>query len=191
MANFRFLDDTDAQRQLGVDRITFQELIRAKRLRPVATQGTIQFFRGADIAKLRAELAAENDAVVAAASQAEASALASEAGTDAGEQGVLAPKKKGHEPAMRVHVRLTADLKWYDITEGDLQTWFNQLHPDTYERRKANAQLVIERMQRIITLIDDGQARLHPPAEAQPAPPPRKAASKAKSAAKRKKPDPV
>lgn len=61
---------------------------------------------------------------------------------------------------MRVHVRLTADLKWYDISDADLQAWFDQLHPETYARRRANAVFIMQRMQQIIDLIDAGQARL-------------------------------
>jgi hypothetical protein len=145
---FRFLDDTDAQRQLGVDRITFEALISAQRLRPVSRQGTIQFFRATDIAKLRDALNAE--AANAAAQQA----------AQAAELGASAKKPKQHDPAMRVHLRLQADLKWYDISDHDLQAWFDQLHPDTWERRRAVAQFVKARMEQITALIDAGAARL-------------------------------
>lgn len=158
MSNFRFLDDTDAQRFLGVDRITFQELIRSKRLRPVSGQGTIQFFRAGDVAQLRGELDQE---------LADRQAAESTATTDAeGEAAPTARKKKAQDPAMRVHARMTADLRWYDIPDSDIQAWFDQLHPDTWERRRANAQFVKERMEQIIALIDAGEARLHaPPAD--------------------------
>ena len=161
MSNFRFLDDTDAQRQLGVDRLTFQELIRSKRLRAISGQGTIQFFRAQDVAKLRDELNPESAAEDADATQSMAEGATAD--PDGNEPSVAksAPaKKKGHDPAMRVHLRLTADLKWYDIADSDLQAWFDQLHPDTYERRRANAQFVRERMAQIIALIDAGEARL-------------------------------
>ena len=163
MSNFRFLDDTDAQRQLGVDRLTFQELIRSKRLRPVSGQGTIQFFRVQDVAKLRDELNPESAAEDADATpaMAEGSAATPEGNQPSAMQNAPTPtKKKGHDPAMRVHLRLTADLKWYDIADSDLQAWFDQLHPDTYERRRANAQFVSERMAQIIALIEVGEARL-------------------------------
>jgi hypothetical protein len=175
MSNFRFLDDVDAQRQLGVDRLTFEELLHTKRLRPVSRQGTLSFYRAADIARLRAELypeaEAEDDAVAAASSPASIASAISDAppatldapaptGTPTGATPPPAkPKKKGHEPAMRVHLRLTADLKWYDITDRDLQAWFDQLHPETYARRRANAVFVKQRMEQIIALLDAGQAR--------------------------------
>lgn len=207
MTSFRFLDDVDAQRQLGVDRLTFEELLHTKRLRPVSRQGTLSFYRAADIARLRAELypetEAEDDEAAADATppdddQAQVIALptdpsalpdaalaspprqpqtaskvppAHQEGPEGeaitpspslmgrGPGGGAKPKKKGHDPAMRVHLRLTADLKWYDITDPDLQAWFNQLHPETYARRRANAEFVKQRMEQIIALLDAGQAR--------------------------------
>ncbi len=152
MSNFRFLDDTDAQRLLGVDRITFQELIRTKRLRPISGQGTIQFFRAGDVARLRGELEQE-----LAERQAAAITTAEDGET------ATARKKKAQDPAMRVHARMTADLRWYDIPDSDIQAWFDQLHPETWARRRANAQFVKERMEQIIALIDAGEARLHAP----------------------------
>jgi hypothetical protein len=164
MPTMRFVDDTDAQRQLGVDRLTFEALLREKRLRPVSRQGTIQFFRTADIMRLRAELYPESEAEDAAEAQAvaegSAPAPSSSAAPETAALAATPARKKGHDPAMRVHLRLTADLKWYDISDADLQAWFDQLHPDTYARRRANAEFVKQRMEQIIALIDAGQARL-------------------------------
>jgi hypothetical protein len=152
MGNFRFLDDTDAQRILGVDRLTFQELLRSKRLRPVSGTGTIQFFRAADVNRLHDELTAEAASPPAVP--------AAEAAPPATPEAVPEKKpKKTQEPAMRVHTRMTADLKWYDISDADIQAWFDQLHPDTYERRRGVAQFVRQRMDQIIALLDAGEAR--------------------------------
>jgi hypothetical protein len=161
MGNFRFLDDTDAQRILGVDRLTFQELLRTKRLRPVSGTGTIQFFRAADVNRLHDELAAE------ATSPTEA--LAAETPPAAPEAVPEKKPKKVQEPAMRVHTRMTADLKWYDISDADIQAWFDQLHPETYERRRGVAQFVRQRMDHIIALLDAGEARYHTLMEGQEA----------------------
>ncbi len=152
---FRFLDDTDAQRQLGVDRLTFEELLRSGRLRPVSSSGEkTHFFRAADVARLRGELHPESEAEDAdsTAQPTDGSLLVTPAAPPA-------PAKKGHDPAMRVHLRLTADLKWYDISDDDVRAWFDQLRPDAYERQRANASFVISRMRRIIALIDEGEAR--------------------------------
>jgi hypothetical protein len=166
MSNFRFLDDTDAQRQLGVDRLTFEELLRTKRLRPVSGMGTIQFFRVTDIARLRAELEQEaEERVVETAPrglppQNPPTQVGNPPAPPTDEARPTTKPKKAQDPAMRVHVRLTADLKWYDISDADLQAWFDQLHPETYARRRANALFVMQRMQQIVALIDAGQAQL-------------------------------
>ena len=60
-----------------------------------------------------------------------------------------------------VHARMTADLKWYDISDADIQAWFDQLHPETYARRRGVAQFVRQRMAQIIALLDEGEARYH------------------------------
>ncbi len=152
--SFRFIDEVDAQRQLGVDRLTFEELVRTKRLRTV----TPGFFRIGDVAKLRDELHPEMAAeeVAATAQPTDGSALVAPATAEA----PTTKKKKGHEPAMRVHLRLTADLKWYDIGDADLRAWFDQLRPDAYDRQRANVRFIIERMEQIQALIDSGEARL-------------------------------
>src|SRR5262249_41330782 len=138
------------------DRVTFEELLRSKRLRPVSGQGTIQFFRASDVAKLRAELHPDPTP----------EAVPAEAAPE-GET----PKKttrKPRDPAMSVHQRLTADLKWYDISDEDLKAFVDQLHPESYGRRRNHAVFLIERMQRLIALIDESEARLatSPPSDA-------------------------
>jgi hypothetical protein len=152
---FRFIDEVDAQRRLGVDRLTFEELVRTKRLREV----TPGFFRGTDVAKLRDELHPDVEAEDAEVLSQPADNPA-QAADHPPEQTAIPPKKKGHEPAMRVHLRLTADLKWYDIGDADLRAWFDQLRPDAYERQRANARFMIARMEQILALIDEGERRL-------------------------------
>ncbi|SRR5579884_2135640 len=158
---FRFIDEVDAQRQLGVDRLTFEELMRTKRLREV----TPGFFRRTDVAKLRAELHPDVEAEDAEVASLPLDSSQSAPSPAASTPSAAPPKKKGHEPAMRVHLRLTADLKWYDIGDADLRAWFDQLRPDAYERQRANARFVIARMEQILALIDEGERRL---AENQP-----------------------
>jgi hypothetical protein len=67
---------------------------------------------------------------------------------------------KKQDPALRVHQRLQADLKWYDISDEDLRIWFSQLRSDGYDRNEANARYVIQRMEQIIAMIQEGRARL-------------------------------
>jgi hypothetical protein len=57
-----------------------------------------------------------------------------------------------------VHLRLQADLKWYDLTDADLRQWVRELHPDGYERQRANIQMVMARLQQLTALMDEAAA---------------------------------
>src|SRR5271165_2839844 len=102
---FRFIDDVDAQRLLGVDRLTFEDLMHAGRLRSVSKTGSTLFFRAADVTRLRAELDATSAPVSIADLESSQTPVVAEP--------AKAKAAKKHDPAMRVHLRLTADLKWY------------------------------------------------------------------------------
>ena len=157
-SGFRFIDEVDAQRQLGVDRLTFEELVRSKRLRNVSAG----FFRATDVIRLRDELNPESVAEdVANASQpTDGSAPAPTPQPTVATEAKPNKAKKGHDPAMRVHLRLTADLKWCDINDSDIRAWFDQLRPDAYDRQRMNARFIISRMEEVLALIDAGEARL-------------------------------
>ena len=60
---------------------------------------------------------------------------------------------------MRVYLRLQADAKWYDISEEDIRTWFQQLAPDGYERNKRNVEHIIKKLQYLVNLIEEAQGR--------------------------------
>ncbi|HEX8034519.1 MAG TPA: hypothetical protein VF510_11760, partial [Ktedonobacterales bacterium] len=141
-ARFSFLDEGEAVRRLGVDRDTLLTFVREKRLRAYPGVGKGNFYRLRDIDALHAELYAE------AASPA--------AATDEGE----APPtgRKVFDPAYKVHVRLQADLKWYDLEDEDLQAWVRELHEDGYPRQRSNITAVMAKLQRLVDLMDEAAA---------------------------------
>jgi hypothetical protein len=59
---------------------------------------------------------------------------------------------------MRVHLRLQADLKWFDIGESDIAAWFRELRPDSYSRQRSNILEVMRKLQQIVDLIDANSA---------------------------------
>ena len=138
---FAFLDDSEALRRLGVDRKGLEQLIKEKRLRAYGGVGKDAFFKAAEVDALAAALhpAAE-------APEPEETPAGAKAG----------PPR--HDPAMRVHLRLQADLKWFDISESDLAAWFRELRPDGYARQRSNIVEVMRKLQRIIELIDASSA---------------------------------
>jgi hypothetical protein len=144
---FSFLDEGEALRRLGVDRDTLLTLVAEKRLRAYPGVGKGHFFRVGDLDKLAAELHPP-----AAAAPLPAPAPMQ----------VLAPESIGvrrqHDPAYKVHLRLQADLKWFDITEDDLRAWIRELHPDGYARQRANLTRFIETFEHLRDLMDEAAA---------------------------------
>ncbi|HZU67415.1 MAG TPA: helix-turn-helix domain-containing protein [Ktedonobacteraceae bacterium] len=149
---FAFIDAGEAARRLGIDRITLEQWARDGRIRPYKGVGRDMFFRSSDVEELYNELhpAAELAAAVAADESESATAEGGEA---------KGPARKKQDPQMRVYLRLQADAKWYDISEDDIRTWFQQLAPDGYERNKRNAQHTIKKLQYLVSLIEEGQQR--------------------------------
>ena len=137
-SRFAFIDDSEALRRLGIDRKTLEQLIQQKRLRAYGGVGKDAFFKAGDVEALYAEL----HPVESAPEPAEAPAEEKKAG----------PPR--HDPAMRVHLRLQADLKWFDISDVDIAAWFRELRPDGYQRQRGNIVDVMRKLQRIVDLID-------------------------------------
>lgn len=141
-SRFAFIDDSEALRRLGIDRKTLEQLIREKRLRAYGGVGKDAFFKAGEVEALYAEL----HPAPAAAEPEEAPAEEKKAG----------PPR--HDPAMRVHLRLQADLKWFDISDDDIAAWFRELRPDGYQRQRGNIQEVMRKLQHIVDLIDANSA---------------------------------
>ena len=143
-SRFSFVDEGEAVRHLRVDRETLLELVSSKRLRAYPGVGKGNFFRVGDLEKLAEEL---HPAVAQAPSL----------------QGVdlLNPtnQRRQHDPAYKVHLRLQADLKWYDLTDDDLQAYVRELHPAAYEKQRSNVTSVIARLERLVALMDEAAQR--------------------------------
>lgn len=149
-SRFSFLDEGEALRRLGIDRDTLLTLVREKRLRAYDSGGG-KYFRASDVEKLFADLRAE--------------AGAAEEDTSA-EAGASPTGRKVFDPAYKVHVRLQADLKWYDLEDEDLRAWVREMTPDGYARQRTNITRVVEKLQRLIELMDGaatGWQTLAPP----------------------------
>ena len=160
---FAFLDEGEALRRLGVDRDTLLGFVARKRLRAYPGVGKGNFFRASDIEALAAELHAGEELPAAA--------------------GEVAPSgRKLFDPAYKVHVRLAADLKWYDLEDEDLQAWVREMTSEGYARQRGNITAVIARLQRLVDLMDAAAAGWQhlgaPPSSADAAAPPPQAAPK-------------
>ncbi|MEO7000535.1 MAG: hypothetical protein ABI068_01865 [Ktedonobacterales bacterium] len=149
-SKFSFVDEGEAVRRLDVDRETLLAFVQEKRLRSYPGVGKGAFYRVSDLETLAAELRAQRGEEEQEASSGD--------GRDTGAE--TAPStRKVFDPAYKVHVRLQADLKWYDLTDDDLQAWVRELHPDGYTRQRANITSVITKLERMIALMDEAADR--------------------------------
>ena len=167
-SRFAFVDEGEAVRILGIDRDALLTFVREKRLRAYKS-GIVNYYRTQDLDALLSELRAE-----AAAER------------DQPEQPGAAGGRKVFDPAYKVHVRLQADLKWYDLEDDDLRAWVREMTPDGYARQRMNLNMVIGKLQRMTQLMDEAAAgwenlkpepappRLTPPATTTDAPAPPK-----------------
>lgn len=147
-ARFSFVDEGEAVRRLDTDRETLLALVRDKRLRAYPGVGKGNFFRTSDLDALYPELHPE------AQQPAEAPA--------AGQPGqLLNPTlaRKQHDPAYKVHLRLQADLKWFDITDDDLRAFVREMHPAAFEKNRSNITGVIARLTTLVEMMDEAAAR--------------------------------
>lgn len=144
-----FIDAGEAARLLGIDRVTLDQWVREGRLKSHRGVGREAFFRTSEVEALYNELHPSAELAEAVAADELESAGMEE----------KSPVRKKQEPQMRVYLRLQADAKWYDISEEDIQTWFQQLAPDGYERNKRNAEHTIKKLQYLASLIEEAQGR--------------------------------
>ncbi|MBV9689492.1 MAG: helix-turn-helix domain-containing protein [Ktedonobacteraceae bacterium] len=149
--NFAFVDAGEAARRLGIDRVTLERWVHEGRLKAHRGVGRDVFFRSADVEALYNELHPTSELAAAVAADEHDTASESEATTPT--------RKRQPDQQMRVYLRLQADAKWYDISEEDIQVWFQQLAPDGYERNKRNAQHTIKKLQFLVSLIEQAQHR--------------------------------
>jgi excisionase family DNA binding protein len=147
---FAFVDAGETARRLGIDRVTLDQWIKDGRIKTHRGVGREAFFRSADVEALYNELHP---------TAALAEAVAADESESAGEAAPPGPVRKKQDPQMRVYLRLQADAKWYDTSEEDIRTWFNQLAPDGYERNKRNAEHSIKKLQFLVSLIEEAQQR--------------------------------
>ena len=151
--SFAFLDAGETARRLRIDRIMLDQWVRDGRIKAYRGVGKDSFFKATEVEALYKELHPEAALAQAVAEDERDSATAGTA------QPMQLTVRKKQDPQMRVYLRLQADAKWYDTSEEDIRTWFQQLAPDGYERNKKNAEHTIKKLQYLVSLIEEAQEK--------------------------------
>src|SRR5262245_32433997 len=131
-SKFAFVDEGEALRRLNIDRDALLGLVREGRLRSYPGVGKGNFYRMRALEALHVEL------------------YGGEPEMEEPAEGGRATRGKPFDPAYKVHVRLQADLKWYDLSDEELQAWVREMHADGYPRQRANITMVMEKLQRLL-----------------------------------------
>ncbi len=122
-------------------------LVEEGRIRPFSGKGQQAVFRASDVDRLAQELGV--------ARAAEAQASQEEAGSEAAEQPAAARPRRRRDPIKLIGTRLSMDSRWAEITNEDLVTWLDALEPVQYERVRKVVHLTMERLNRILQMMED------------------------------------
>jgi hypothetical protein len=150
--HFKFIDLPTAAEALGVTRTELLAWVDQGRIRPFSGKGQQSVFRRADVDRLLAE--------VRASAEAEAEAAAVEAAEpEAPTEGAEGGRRKRRDPIKLMGTRLSMDSRWAEMSDQDIAVWLDALEPVQYDRIRKVAGIAIERLQRVLAMMDDMEAR--------------------------------
>jgi hypothetical protein len=149
-SHFKFIDLPTAAEALGITRTELLAWVDQGRIRPFSGKGQQSVFRRADVDRLLAEARTGAEAEAAAAP-----AVLSEEGEAPAEGG----RRRRRDPIKLMGTRLSMDSRWAEMSDQDIATWLDALEPVQYERIRKVANIAIERLQRVLAMMDDAQVR--------------------------------
>lgn len=145
-AQFKFIDLPTAAEHLGVTRTELLRWVDEGRIRPFSGKGQQSVFRRTDVERLAGDVRAGVEAEAAAATPQAAEATAT---------GVEGGRRRRRDPIKLMGTRLSMDSRWAEMTDQDIATWLDALEPVQYERVRKVASIAIERLQRVLAMMDE------------------------------------
>jgi hypothetical protein len=151
-SRFKFIDLPTAAEELGMSRLELLRLVDERRINPFSGKGQQSVFRRADIEALATELRANAEAEAAAATASEETAETAPSGAERG-------RRRRRDPIKLMGTRLSMDSRWAEMSDQDIATWLDALEPVQYDRIRKVADTAIERLQRVLAMMEEMQAR--------------------------------
>lgn len=148
-SNFKFIDVPTSAERLGITRNQLIQWVEDGRIRPFSGKGQQSVFRAGDVDKLALEL--EGDAAQEAA-QTQQAASEETAGPQAE---VKDTRTKRRDAIKLMGTRLSMDSRWAEMSDKDIATWLDALEPVQFERVRKVASTAIERLERVLQMMDD------------------------------------
>jgi hypothetical protein len=152
-SRFKFIDLPTAAEELGMSRLELLRLVDEGRINPFSGKGQQSVFRRADVEMLATEIRANAEAEAAAA------ATASEETAETAPEGAERGRRRRRDPIKLMGTRLSMDSRWAEMSDQDIATWLDALEPVQYERIRKVADVAIERLQRVLEMMEEMQAR--------------------------------
>lgn len=155
---FRFIDLPTSAERLGVTRNELLQWVDEGRIKPFSGKGQQSVFRTADVEKLAASLAApiatpEPDEPLA---EAETSPEQIPQGSTPQAE---ARRAKRRDAIKLMGTRLSMDSRWAEMSDKDIATWLDALEPVQFDRIRKVANIAIERLQRVLEMMQDFENR--------------------------------
>ena len=153
-AGFKFIDLPTAAERLGITRNQLLQLVSEGRIHPFSGSGQQSVFRATDVERLAGELGAGTTTQAATPEAAP------------GQEPVATPEAAASVRTRRrdaiklVGTRLSMDSRWAEITDKDIATWLDALEPVQFERVRKVSNLAIERLQRVLAMLDEHEKKL-------------------------------
>ena len=147
---FKFIDLPTAAERLGTTRNQLLPWVDEGRIRPFSGKGQQSVFRATDVEKL---------------ARASPRHRLRRAGRTYRRQSLTGPSRFYPEAETRrtrrrdaiklMGTRLSMDSRWAEMTDQDIATWLDALEPVQFDRVRKVANLAIERLQRVLAMMDD------------------------------------
>ena len=153
-AGFKFIDLPTAAERLGITRNQLLQLVSEGRIRPFSGSGQQSVFRATEVERLAGELGASTTAEAAAPEDA-----ASQAPVATPEQAATVRTRR-RDAIKLIGTRLSMDSRWAEITDKDIATWLDALEPVQFERVRKVSNLALERIQRLLDMLDEHESKL-------------------------------
>jgi hypothetical protein len=148
---FKFIDLPTAAERLGTTRNQLLQWVDEGRIRPFSGKGQQSVFRSADVERLAQELAAPAPAEELSRALPEPSEA-----TTTGTIPQAEVRRARRRDAIKVMgTRLSMDSRWAEMADKDIATWLDALEPVQFERVRKVANIAIERLQRVLAMMDE------------------------------------
>ncbi len=150
-SSFKFIDLPTSAERLGITRNQLLQWVEEGRIRPFSGKGQQSVFRATDVDRLALQLGI--GASPEETEQTEQPAPATE--TTAQPIQARDTRTRRRDAIKLVGTRLSMDSRWAEISDKDLATWLDALEPVQFERVRKVANIAIERLQRVLQMMED------------------------------------